>query len=116
MNDDAIDMRDARAKLRNLRGHMPGEESVVYDFAAALGERLNEELYPEGFAMTVILLMVDLRRGVSGVGAPLPLRLLGYQPSMYAALSLLVPRIVRAAFADGDADRILAAMKEAEAA
>jgi len=94
---EALSMEPVKSKLRDLETHMPGQERVIYEFGAYLGERLSEELVPEGFYMTAQLVLHDLKKGVSGLPEkPIPNHLAGYPPFLYTVLSLSIVQIAEA--------------------
>jgi hypothetical protein len=104
--EKTLSMEPVKAKLKNLREHMPDQEDVVYDFASYLADRLNSELVPEGFYMASQLVLYDLQKGVSGFPSnPIPSSLAGYPPQMYAFLNMYVSQIADAVcppeFAEG---------------
>lgn len=93
----AISMEEAKAKLRNLKEHLPDCDEVVWKFGAFLADRLNPELVPEGFSMAVTLALYDLEQGIDGYsGEPIRSSLVGYPPQIYALLNMYVPEIAEA--------------------
>lgn len=104
--EKALSMEFVKAKLKDLRKHMPDQKDVVYDFASYLADRLNPELVPKGFYMASQLVLYDLQKGVSGFpSTPIPSRLAGYPPQIYALLNMYVSQIAEAVcppeFAEG---------------
>jgi hypothetical protein len=114
---EAIDMTDVKAKLRNLREHMPDAEDVLCDFAAGLADRLRDKMMPSAFALVANLFLYDLRQGKSGFQSkPIPARLCGYPPVMYAAIGLSLKSIARAVFPPDAAAEAVAFIELVEAA
>lgn len=115
--DTTIDMTETKTKLADLAAHMPEQDETIYEFAAGLAPRLNDRLYPEGLALAVNLYLHDLARGKSGFASlPLPPRLVGYPPVMWAVMKLSVPGMLRATLPPEAAEAAIAALKAAEAA
>ncbi len=115
--DEAIDMTDVKTRLRNLREHMPGADDVVCEFAAGLAGRLPDEMYPSAFALAANLFLLDLNRGKSGfVTKPLPTRLCGYPPMLYAVIKLSLKSIARAVFSPEAAAEAVTMIELTEAA
>lgn len=90
------DMAEVKAKLQHLAHHMPSEDPFMCTFAAEFGERLNPELVPVGFNITLELLLDDMRQGKSGYPQrPLPYGLGNMPRMLYSVLSLSVDRIIK---------------------
>lgn len=99
LEEKAIQTKEVKEKLKNLRKYLPGQEQIVYDFAAKLADRLNPELVPAGFNTAAELLLYDAQKGVDGyTGQPLGghFHLIGYLPQLYAALRMSIPDIAEA--------------------
>ena len=104
---DAIATGEMKTKLENLREHMPDESEFIYDFGAFLADRLNPELTPLGFNVTVRLTLQDLQNGVVGYSGELvPDCLGGMSPSVYADMRKNIPRIARAICPSSFADKV----------
>ena len=83
--------------MSSLREHMPGADSFTCDFAAEWGKRLADEMLPEGANLAAELLLYDLRAGKSGFPSmPLPHRLTGQPPIIYAMMGMSLARIMAA--------------------
>lgn len=99
--DNAISMEPVKEKLRNLHEYLPNENSILYDFAGYLADRLNPRLVPEGFVLAAELALYDLQTGIDGfTQQPVPARLQGYPSVLYAVLQMRVPEIAAAACPD----------------
>ena len=95
--DESISMEPVKEKLRNLHDYMPGQEDLTYRFGAYLAERLDSELFPEGFNMAADLALYDLQKGVNGfTGEPIRSSLVGYPSVIYSILRKQVPNIAKA--------------------
>lgn len=110
-------MIEAKKKLVNLREHMVDLEEVIYEFASGLADRLHDEAEPASFALATALFMYDLTAGKSGFsGKPLPGRLVGYPPQVYASIGLYIKDIAIAIFDPEDIDEVLQGLIVAELA
>ncbi|PJE81236.1 hypothetical protein COU58_03555 [Candidatus Pacearchaeota archaeon CG10_big_fil_rev_8_21_14_0_10_32_42] len=95
--DEVISMEPVKEKLKNLRKYMPNQDDTIYDFGAYLADRLNPELFSQGFNMAAELALYDLQTGVDGFsGQPIRSRLVGYPSMIYGLLSMQVPQIAEA--------------------
>jgi hypothetical protein len=107
MREQALSMTEAKEKLANLEGLIPGAPNpLIYDFGRFLAGYLNVELVPQGFVMACELALYDLQKGVSGyTGKPIENRLVDYPPMIYSLLRMEVPNIAAAVlpadFAEG---------------
>lgn len=87
---DAISMDTVREKLKNLRESRPREDEYTYAFAEFLANRLNDKLNPQGFYMTMQIVLMDLQTGIDGFsGKPINNNLACLPPTMYAMLQLI---------------------------
>ena len=107
--DEAISMAPVKEKLRNLRQHMPAQQEVIYDFGAYLADRLNPELFPQGFNTTAESALYDLQEGVDRfTRQPIRSSLVGYPSTTYGSLRMKIPQIAAAVcpkdFAEGVKD------------
>ena len=99
---DAIDMEPVKDKLRNLRlrnlrDQMPHADDMLCEFASMLADRLNPRLTPEGFFLTVQLLMYDLQTGFDGFTGQRIIGSLSGNPSVfYMVLKLYITLIAEA--------------------
>lgn len=76
---------------------MPGESQFTYDFGAYLATRLNPELNPLGFNLTIQLMLYDLQSGIDGfTREPVPHSLSGMPAMVYALMEMAIPRIAGA--------------------
>lgn len=91
------DMAEIKANMANLRKHMPDADPFTCDFAAEWGNRLADEMYPEGANMAAELLLYDLSAGKSGFPSmPLPHRLTGQPRIVYVMMGMALVRIMNA--------------------
>lgn len=106
-----IACKRVKKKLANYRMIDSDADDFLCTFAATLGKRLNDEMYPEGINLATELLFYDLRKGISGFpGTPLPHVLTGQMPMVYALLKMSVPDILKKVLSLTDAERVLAVM------
>ncbi len=86
-----------KQKLANIEKYLPGQTDLTYDFAHFLAERSDESMVPGGFDMMAELAMADLQRGNDGYnGQPLKNKLVGYPPTIYVQLRMVLPKIKKA--------------------
>lgn len=104
---DAVSTEEMKAKLQNLKEHMPNKPQFTYDFGAYLATRLNPQLNPMGFNMTIQLTLYDLQTGVNGfTGEPVPCSLSGMPAMVYALMEMNIPIIARAVCPGDFADKV----------
>ncbi|MFH1210122.1 MAG: hypothetical protein V1663_05025 [archaeon] len=104
---DAISTEEMKAKLQNLREHMPDEDQFTYDFGNYLATRLDQELNPMGFNMVVELTLYDLQKGINGfTGKPTPISLSGMPAPVYVVMKMNIPSIARAVCPSDFADKV----------
>lgn len=94
-----------RDRLRNLATYLPGQQKIVYDFAAHIANYVNAELVPQGFVMAAVLALYDLQVGVNGyTNEPIRSNLVGQPPMIYKIIEMMIPKIAEAAFPPDFAD------------
>ncbi len=108
----AIDLTDAKEKLKNYKAVDPEADAALCAYAATLGKRFNERLLPVGVNMSIQLVIHDLQRGVCGFGGSLPRELIGNPPVFYAILLLRTPDILRKTMPTDFANDVIATMDE----
>ena len=101
--EGVLDMTEMKAKLRNL----PDEDPVVQAFAAALADRLNDRMAPEGVNMMAELLINDIRSGKSGFAhLPLPRALVGLPGNLCDLLDVAVEHLLTGTFPPAFAEQV----------
>ena len=116
MSQEALDMKEARGKLANLKTFMPETNDQVLAFGRFLSEYLNPQLVPQGFVMGCELALHDLQAGVHGfTGKPIQSSLVGYPPMIYALVRMEIPKIADAVFPKDFAEGVKAFIAEVNA-
>lgn len=110
---DAISTDEIKAKLQNLKEHMPGEPQFTYDFAAYLATKLNPKLAPMGFNITFQLTLYDLRKGIDGITKkPTPSSISMMPAPVYIVTEMNLPRIAQAVCPKDFAEQVEKMYKE----
>ena len=89
-------MEPVKERLKNLEEYLPGQDQAIYSFGNFLAQRLNPKLNPLGFINMYEWVLMDLNKGTSHPGVPIPSDLAGYPPQFYAVLRILMLDIAKA--------------------
>ena len=110
----AGEVRGLKARLGNLREHLPDHSPAVHNFGAFLAPRLNSlGLRPEGFSLAAVLALEDLANRYDSINErPLEHELAGLDQDTYDEIKLSVPIIAHAVAPPEFAEQVARAFEE----
>jgi hypothetical protein len=93
----SISTERIKANLKNIELLLPEAETVLYDFASYLSDRLSLSIVPGGFNVSYSNVLSNMERGISDFPTkPIPVRLLNQTPTVHLYLADALPQIADA--------------------